>query len=341
MGLLRIPRQDGQQGFVLVHISPLAQKGAATLDVKILATEGSAPFALTLKQNQIQKLKSKKAPCTDDEWEGILEVILLQQEADPEKAAVAEGIEVEAAVEEDVAVELVFKKSTSGITQRLGSLRLPHDEDQEIELFDWCGASITHSHDLTSSLKSTQASLLAEQAKAQKLAEQLDELIKAKEASERALLGKCAVLLNEKKRRIRELEGVRREVEGEMEVEMPSRHKKEEEEEEEEVGKGKGKKAAGARKGKRKAETVEPEGDEMDVDGEEKEEEETRDTSDDQETEDEDEGGEDEEPVHATRGGAKKAEHVPATRGRGDKGEPEPEPMDEDGSATESEDDGL
>jgi hypothetical protein len=69
-----------------------------------------------VKQNQIQKLKSKKAPCSDDEWEGILEVILLQQKSDPDKAVVAEGIEVEAAVEEDVAVELVFKKSTSGIT---------------------------------------------------------------------------------------------------------------------------------------------------------------------------------------------------------------------------------
>lgn len=32
-----------------MHIVPLAQKAAATLDVKILATEGSAPFALTCK----------------------------------------------------------------------------------------------------------------------------------------------------------------------------------------------------------------------------------------------------------------------------------------------------
>lgn len=45
-----------------------------------------------------------------------MEVILLQQESDPEQAGAAEGIEVEAVVEEDVAVELVFKKSTSGIT---------------------------------------------------------------------------------------------------------------------------------------------------------------------------------------------------------------------------------
>ncbi|OBT85711.1 hypothetical protein VE02_05260 [Pseudogymnoascus sp. 03VT05] len=317
MGLLRIPRQDNQEGFVLVHIVPLAQKAAATLDVKILATEGSAPFALTLKQNQIQKLKSKKAPCTDDEWEAILEVILLQQESDPEKAAKAEGIEVEAAIEEDVAVELVFKKSTSGITQRLGSLRLTHDEDQEIELFDWCGASITHSHSLTHVLKSAQSDLLREQAKSQKLAEQVEELIKAKGENEHALLEKFALLLNEKKAKIRELQGIRREVE----MEIPSRHKKDEEEENVEE-----KKAGKSRRGKRKAETVEPEEpEEMDVDVDEehgKEEGATRDTSDEQETEDEDE-----EPV------------VPAKKagGRGGK----PEAMDEDGEATESEDDGL
>ncbi|KAL5352856.1 hypothetical protein ACLOAV_002804 [Pseudogymnoascus australis] len=311
MGLLRIPRQDGQEGFVLVHIAPLAQKAAATLDVKILATEGSAPFAFTCKlplplwpgrslrgiPNQIQKLKSKKAPCTDSEWEAILEVILLQQESDPEKAAAAEGIEVEAAIEEDVAVELIFKKSTSGITQRLGSLRLPHDEDQEIELFDWCGASILHSHALTSTLKSAQADLHKEQAKSQRLAEQLEELIKAKGENEHVLLEKFALLLNEKKAKIREL-------------------KVEE-------------KKGAARRGKRKAETVEPEeAEEMDVDEEPgKEEGATRDTSDDQSTADEDE---DEEPVPAKRGG-----------GRGGKAEPVDQAMDQDGSATESEDDGL
>ncbi|OBT68153.1 hypothetical protein VE03_01585 [Pseudogymnoascus sp. 23342-1-I1] len=322
MGLLRIPRQDGQEGFVLVHIAPLTQKAtAATLDVKILATEGSAPFALTLKQNQIQKLKSKKAPCTDGEWEAILEVILLQQESDPEKAAAAEGIEVEAAIEEDVAVELIFKKSTSGITQRLGSLRLPHDEDQEIELFDWCGASILHSHTLTSTLRSAQADLLKEQAKSQKLAEQLEELIKAKGENEHALLEKFALLLNEKKERIRALQGAGGgDAEG---VEMPSRRKKEEEPVVEEEKKG-------TRRGKRKAETVEPEEpeepEEMDVDEEHgKEEGATRDTSDDQETEDEDE-----EPVPARRGG-----------GRGGKAETVERDMDQDGEATESEDDGL
>ncbi|KFY21454.1 hypothetical protein V493_07401 [Pseudogymnoascus sp. VKM F-4281 (FW-2241)] len=311
MGLLRIPCQDGQEGFVLVHISPLAQKAAATLDVKILATEGSAPFALTLKQNHIQKLKSKKAPCTDSEWEAILETILLQQESDPDKAAAAEGIEVEATIEEDVAVEIIFKKSTSGITQRLGSLRLPHDEDQEIELFDWCGASITHSHSLTDTLKSAQADLLKEQSKSQKLAEQLEELLKAKEENEHSLLGKFALLLNEKKAKIRELQG------GRGELEMPSRHK------EESPVEG-SKKAGASRRGKRKAETVEPEeAEEMDVDEEGREERGTRDTSDDQSTEDED--VEDEAPVAAkkvVRGGKADA-------------------TDQDGSATESEDDGL
>ena len=49
MGLLRIPHQDSQEGFVLVHVDPLVREAAATLDVKILATEGSAPFVLNRK----------------------------------------------------------------------------------------------------------------------------------------------------------------------------------------------------------------------------------------------------------------------------------------------------
>ncbi|KFY51489.1 hypothetical protein V496_08827, partial [Pseudogymnoascus sp. VKM F-4515 (FW-2607)] len=159
-----------------------------------------------------------------------------------------------------------------------------------------------------------------EQAKCQKLAEQLEELIKAKGENEHALLEKFALLLNEKKAKIRELKGVKvGDGEG---VEMPSRHKKEDSTEVEE-------KKGATRRGKRKAETVEPEeAEEMDVDEEPgKEEGATRDTSDDQSTEDEDE---DEEPVPAKRLG-----------GRGGKAEPVDQAMDQDGSATESEDDGL
>lgn len=45
-----------------------------------------------------------------------MEAILLQQESDLSRSAVLEGIEVGAAVEEGVAVEIIFKRSTSGIT---------------------------------------------------------------------------------------------------------------------------------------------------------------------------------------------------------------------------------
>lgn len=202
---------------------------------------------------------------------------------------------------------------TPPLQQRLGSLRLLHDEDQEIELFDWCGASISHSHSLTSTLKSAQLDLVKEQAKSQKLALQLEELIKAKGENEHSLLEKFSLLLNEKKAKIRELQG------GGGEVEMPSRHKKEDSPVVD------SKKAGASRRGKRKAETVEPEEMDVDADEEGKEEEATRDTSDDQETEDEDE-----EPVTAKKAG-----------GRGGKAEPVDQDMDLDGEATESEDDGL
>lgn len=179
---------------------------------------------------------------------------------------------------------------------------------------------MTHSHSLTSTLKAAQADLLKEQSKSQKLAEQLEELIKAKGENEHSLLEKFALLLNEKKAKIRELQGGRA-GEDEEGVQMPSRHKKED------SPVAESKKPGASRRGKRKAETVEPE--EMDIDEEPgKEEGATRDTSDDQSTEDED--GEDEELEPAKKAG-----------GRGGKAEPVDEPMDQDGEATESEDDGL
>lgn len=81
-------------------------------------------FRHTVKQSQVHKLKSKKGQCTDEEWKAILEAILLQQESDLNKSEVLEGIEVGATVEEGVAVDIIFKRSISGITVRVFGLSI-------------------------------------------------------------------------------------------------------------------------------------------------------------------------------------------------------------------------
>jgi hypothetical protein len=206
--------------------------------------------------------------------------------------------------------------------QRLGSIRLLHDEDQEIELFDWCGGSIQYSHSLVDSVKAARLELGKEQAKSQKLFEELQELIKAKADHENELLEKFSKLLNEKKAKIRDQQRALSRAGADTEsVEMASRPR-------EEIASpppAASKKAGPSRRGKRKAATPEPE--EMDVDDEpvndEEDDEVTRNTSDEETTENDD--VEDERPAAA----AKKAVESRA------------DAMDQDGSATESEDDGL
>jgi len=62
-----------------------------------------------VKQSQVEKLRVTKAAGTPAEWQHILTAVLLQQDVPP-------GIEVGAVVEEGQAMEIVFRKSFSGIT---------------------------------------------------------------------------------------------------------------------------------------------------------------------------------------------------------------------------------
>lgn len=79
-----------------------------------------------------------------------------------------------------------------------------HDPDEAIELFEWCGAAVESS----ASSKEAAADLSVRSSEAEaaviQLQSQLEELIKAKDDDEKALLRKFRDLLNEKKIRIRE-----------------------------------------------------------------------------------------------------------------------------------------
>ncbi|KAK1251096.1 hypothetical protein MKX07_005651 [Trichoderma sp. CBMAI-0711] len=138
--VVKLPRDDDESAHVLVQV---VQKGSKPLDVKLVGTEGAAPYAAT-----------RMAP--------------------------------------------------SHNTQRLGSIDLKYNENEGIELFEWCADSIdalaqskqalaeatTHATELESTVKELKA--------------QLDELVTSKQEDETALLMKFRDLLNEKKVKIRE-----------------------------------------------------------------------------------------------------------------------------------------
>jgi hypothetical protein len=88
--------------------------------------------------------------------------------------------------------------------QRLGTLTLPRDDSQEIELFDWTCLAAAAAHTAQTSLTRLTQTLKSQQATIAALTQQLDALIQAKAQHEEVLLLKFTQLINAKKLKIRD-----------------------------------------------------------------------------------------------------------------------------------------
>ncbi|KEY70435.1 hypothetical protein S7711_06600 [Stachybotrys chartarum IBT 7711] len=190
--VLKLNRSDSASAHVLIEATP---QGSKPLDLKLVATEGVGIFVASLKDDRVNSLRVKNCPASEDEWHSILQS-LFTQEPHPD-------IEATATVETESLLSITIRKRLQGITQRLGSVDLTY-EYREIELFDWCAiaadAAATNrkaAHALENRV-SEQDGIIAE------LKAQLDELVRAKEEDETALLRNARDLINEKKVKIRE-----------------------------------------------------------------------------------------------------------------------------------------
>lgn len=65
----------------------------------------------TVKHDKLSRLKDKKHPIEEDEWERILAQVLLDRQADPE-------VEAAAQVSEGQSITLIIRRSISGIKVR-------------------------------------------------------------------------------------------------------------------------------------------------------------------------------------------------------------------------------
>ncbi|EPE07437.1 mitotic apparatus protein p62 [Ophiostoma piceae UAMH 11346] len=193
--VLRIPRSDEEGSFVLARVSSSGQ-ASKPLNARIVATEGEAPYSLSLRHDRIDKLCGPNAPCTSDEWEGILRFLLLGQ-------GWVDNIDATATVKEESAVTIAVRKRVQNITQHLGTLSLAYDEDEGIELFEWCGEAVDSRAKAQQGLAEATAKQTALQTAVDDLKAQLDEFLTTKDADETIMLEKFCTLLNEKKLKIR------------------------------------------------------------------------------------------------------------------------------------------
>lgn len=232
--VLKFPRSDDNQSYVLVHVSQ--KDGHADLDLTLLGTEGEmvyktkracvllvekiiefsqsisyAPYISCLanrfavRQKKAKDLRNSKYTGSDEEWEAILRYALLSKQDTGISPELRKGLDTVAALsgrEDNRTLTLTFRNHIDQITQKLGSIELKQSED-EIQLFDWAASAVDQQKLLQEEVSTLHGRSEADQATITALQAQLADLVRAKQEHEEQLISKFALLLNEKKLKIR------------------------------------------------------------------------------------------------------------------------------------------
>ncbi|KAK6516813.1 ribose-5-phosphate isomerase rki1 [Arthrobotrys conoides] len=226
--ILRVARSDEkEESAVILHVQPTA--ATIPLNVSITATDGSEGYGLTLKDSKTKALKDSSSEQSDDDWKAVLRAVLLA-DAPPEELHLLNNIQLSALVKKD-SISVSVREDVGGIRRRLGVLQFT-PQDVEIELWDWLDAVCKEKDDaLVRSAKAEKEATEA-RAKLEKLERQIQDLSSAKKKHEDALILQFQRLLNEKKKKIRELSRGQRSVAAEAAA--PGTHVSDEEAEEDE-----------------------------------------------------------------------------------------------------------
>lgn len=157
-----------------------------------------------VKHARISKYRAKSNHLSDLQWEVLLRLTLLQEQhtSDQQDPDLKE-FELVASVSGSK-LTVTFRKSISGIHQKLGELSLSKDTDAPINVLDWANTAILRAESLEAEAQTLQLKLVEQTGMIQKLNRQLEELVQAKKEHEDTLLEKCALLINEKKGKIRD-----------------------------------------------------------------------------------------------------------------------------------------
>ncbi|KAJ5698258.1 hypothetical protein N7462_000263 [Penicillium macrosclerotiorum] len=201
--VLQVARSDEPDSFVLLHVF---HTGPATLDLTLTATEGESPYITTIKQTQLQDLCAKNYQGSQDEWAQTVSFVLGQSilsDQPPWWSEIESSASVSTSNEGSKEIVLTIRKRVQDITQRLGALTLLQDDEQAIELFEWCGVTARKTSDLQNQVTSLMGRYRSAEDTISKLNQQLEELRRAKSQHESQMLVNFLHLLNEKKLKIR------------------------------------------------------------------------------------------------------------------------------------------
>ncbi|KAF5867226.1 hypothetical protein ETB97_004147 [Aspergillus alliaceus] len=203
--ILRIPRSDVPESYVLAHITRIR---STPLDLNITATEGENPYTGTVRQSSLKGLRAKNYQGDDEEWVQIVSHVFGQLEESAEKVGSLYGIESSASIidandDDDKELVITIRKRVQNITQRLGSVTLKQNDQQAIQLFDWSGIIAVRAKTLEQRFTSLLAHYRSAEDTIKQLNKQLEEFVSARVQHEEELIVNFVQILNQKKLKIR------------------------------------------------------------------------------------------------------------------------------------------
>ncbi|KAI9759389.1 MAG: hypothetical protein M4579_002378 [Chaenotheca gracillima] len=201
--VVTVPRSDGEKGsFVLLQIQ---QQGEDPLGLRLTATAGSAAFTTHIEREKLPKYRAKNYRGSDEEWSSLISRTFGVTARETRRDEVAlRGLETVASVAKEQEITLTIRRKVEGITQRLGSINLGYDAEQEISLYEWAAKAARAAAVNNDEVASLQGRFQEQEESIKQLNHQLEGLIKAKKEHEDALFEKFRELLNTKKLKIRD-----------------------------------------------------------------------------------------------------------------------------------------
>ncbi|KIW68501.1 hypothetical protein PV04_04443 [Phialophora macrospora] len=209
--VVRLVQDNKEETPILVNVSQ--KEGGDELDLDLLATDGAAAFTTKVRQRSLKKLRAKNYEGPDDDWNDIVLSVLGPKTKSTTRRPQKANIEVTCSFSgkgSNRTLSLAFSNRVEDITQRLGTIDLPQNTDAEddVDLFSWTCQAIDQRDRLQGEVIGLSAQIKTKDDIVASLQKQIDELVEAKADHERQMLSKFALLLNEKKLKIRNMQRI-------------------------------------------------------------------------------------------------------------------------------------
>lgn len=225
--VVRLAQSDKTRPPILINVA--RKEGGQDLDLDLLATDGEAAFTgkgksrvlylfrhhsdlFPVRERSLKKLRARNYDGSDDDWNYTISSILAPQNKPGSSDLQTATLDVATSIsgkESKRTLTIVLSNNVEEITQKLGTIDLHETEDtDDVDLFGWTAQAVGQRDNLQGEVTNLKEQVKTKDAVVASLQKQIGELVEAKADHEKQMLFKFALLLNEKKLKIRNMQRI-------------------------------------------------------------------------------------------------------------------------------------